>query len=104
MLSESDVPGPDAAWYPDISEFALTYDAYAALDGFEPVGDLANHAQEEWQTSRVLPLSLNDLRACLFFEQRRWRHFGRDPSDDSASDDWQYIQALVTAIRNMARE
>ena len=104
MLSESDVPGPDAAWYPDISEFAFSYDAYTAVGGFGPVADLANKAAEEWQTSRVLPRSFNDLRACLFFEQRRWHHFGQDPSDDSGSDDWQYIQALVTAIREMARE
>lgn len=46
MLSESDVPGPDAAWYRDIVEFALTYDAYTALGGFDPVGDLANRAQQ----------------------------------------------------------
>ncbi len=104
MLSESDVPGPDAAWHREIVGFALTYDAYTALDGFEPVGDLANKTQEEWQVSRVLPQSLNALRACLFFEQRRWRHMDEDPSQDPASDDWLYIKALVTAIRDMVRE
>ena len=41
-------------------------------------------------------LTLDELRACLFFDQRAWRHFGEDPDDDGM----EYIRALLTAIRS----
>ena len=43
-----------------------------------------------------MPAALADLRACLFFEQRRWHHFGDTPDEESMT----YIWALVEAIRN----
>ena len=39
--------------------------------------------------------SLTDLRTCLFFEQRRWRHFGEDPE----GEDMAYIREVVEKIR-----
>ena len=36
------------------------------------------------------------LRIALFFEQRRWRHFG----EVAEGDDLAYIRALVDAIRS----
>ncbi|MEY4182682.1 MAG: hypothetical protein RLZZ217_1308 [Planctomycetota bacterium] len=38
---------------------------------------------------------MRDLRACLFFEQRRWRHFGDEPDAEAMAD----IRGLVEAIR-----
>ncbi len=43
---------------------------------------------------------LDDLRTCLFFEQRRWRHFDRHPDEKSMT----YIRALVEAVRGKTEE
>jgi hypothetical protein len=39
--------------------------------------------------------SLTDLRTCLFFEARRWKHFDKKPSKNGMD----YIHALLAAIR-----
>ena len=39
--------------------------------------------------------SLTDLRVCLFFEQRRWHHFGSHPDDEAMA----YIRELLDRIR-----
>jgi hypothetical protein len=41
---------------------------------------------------------LTELRACLFFEQRRFRNFGWDPGPDEMC----YVRALLNAIRGRA--
>jgi hypothetical protein len=35
------------------------------------------------------------LRTCLFFEQRRWRHFGDEPDEEAM----EYIRSVVQKIR-----
>lgn len=92
-LTLSSSPDSDASWSPDITEFALTFDGYAAFGG--QVGDLANATLEKWEQTRELPRNLIALRACLFFEQRRYRHFGHEPGEDAMP----YIRALIKAIR-----
>ena len=89
MLSLGDVP-PEGAGWDEVSRFALTHDAYQALGSFEAVADVAN---------RKAPRSLEECRVCLFFEQRRWRHFGSDPD----GDDLAYIHGLVRRIRDELR-
>lgn len=84
-LKPTDIPGPHAHW-DTIGEFALTFDGYEAY-GFEGCARLANGEQA--------PVTLNDYRAALFFEQRRWRHFGYEP-DERAME---AIRALVEKIR-----
>jgi hypothetical protein len=83
---------------PDIAEFALTFDGYQALG--DRTGDLANGAKHEWSENRALPDDLVELRSCLFFEQRRYRHFGWDPEEDAMG----YIRALIEAIRALVVE
>jgi hypothetical protein len=39
---------------------------------------------------------VQELRACLWFEQRRWRFMGREPD----SEGMQYAAALIRAMRN----
>lgn len=92
-LTEDSIPGPNALWMPDIARFALAFDGYQALG--DRIGDLANAAKNEWSENGVLPQGLIELRSCLFFEQRRYRHFGSDPDEA----DMPYIHALVEAIR-----
>ncbi len=97
-LTGESIPGPNAPWMPDIAEFALTFDGYLALG--DRVGDLANGTEHEWSENRSLPDDLVELRSCLFFEQRRYRHFGWDPDEEAMV----YIRALVEAIRALVVE
>lgn len=98
MLTSEMIPGDDAPWQPDIVNFALTFDGYAAFDGFDPLAATGNITAEEWQRDGALPNDLSILRGCLFFEQRRYRHFDSDPPGESMA----YIRALVSAIRRLA--
>lgn len=65
--------------------------------GDDRVGSVANSAREHFAREGTIDpeLQLTELRGCLFFEQRRFRHFGHDPTED----DVPYIRALVEAIR-----
>jgi hypothetical protein len=42
-----------------------------------------------------LEQSLTDLRTCLFFEARRWKHLEKSPNKAALA----YVHALVEAIR-----
>src|ERR1700691_5099206 len=84
-LAVTDIPGPDADWS-TISEFALTFNAYEALGSLEACAEIAN--------SRTA-ITLTDLRTCLFYEQRRWRHFGEKPDTLSM----EYIYGILEKIR-----
>jgi hypothetical protein len=84
-LTLTDIPTVDATWE-NISKFALTYSGYEVCGSFEACADIANAQRHE---------SLADLRTCLFFEQRRWRHFGYDPDDETMV----YIRGIVKQIR-----
>ena len=85
------VPMLDDSW----QEFALTFNAYERV-GVEKLGDFANAALHHFQATGQVPDSVDDLRACLFYEQRRWRHFGQDPLQDPETKS--YLQALLRAL------
>jgi len=70
-----------------LSEFALTFDGYAFHGSFEKCAEIANAGRHD---------TLDDLRTCLFFEQRAWRHSGEEPSKEAM----EYIRELVRAIRD----
>ena len=82
LLQFSEIPSPEAD-YVDISEFALTFDGYDLPN----CADLANSRSAE---------TLSELRAVLFFEQRRFRHFGYYPE----GEDLEYIRMLVRKIKS----
>lgn len=75
------IPSPGADYY-DISEFALTFNGYDNPN----CADLANSRSAK---------TLSELRAVLFFEQRRFRHFDSYPD----GEDLQYIRSLIQEIR-----
>jgi len=83
-LTRSDLPSLDAGWG-EIQSFALTIDGYKEAGSFEHAAHIANARACE---------TLTDLRVCLFFEQRRWRHFGDDPDHTTMA----YIRSLVRQI------
>lgn len=87
-LRRAQVPAPDAPW-DAIEPFALTFDGYAKLG--PRLGDLANGHLE----AGTVPDDLDELRGCLFFEQRRWRHFGERPDARTMA----HVRRLLDAIR-----
>ncbi len=83
-LTLADVPGP-AADLDAIIRFGHTFNGYEAL-GHKACADVANERRHG---------TLDELRACLFFECRRWRHFGDGPE----GEDLAYLRELVRLIR-----
>ena len=94
MEGDSLVVPTRASTIDEIFRFALTFNGYERLGGFEPVGELANDVSEAWHTNGDFPDDVDALRTALFFEQRRWRHFGYPP--DEAAD--RYLRALVDQL------
>jgi hypothetical protein len=84
-LAIADIPVSNSEW-DVIQRFALTFNGYSSHGSFEACGKIANERRGA---------TLTDLRTCLFFEQRRWRHFGYAPK----SDDLAYIRGIVDRIR-----
>lgn len=84
-LTLADIPPANADWG-SISEFALTYNGFETQGSFEACAEIA-HAQR--------CTSLGEVRTCLYFEQRRWRHYGEQPDDEAMK----YIRDLVEQIR-----
>lgn len=82
------MPGPDARWE-QIEPFALTFDGYAAFG--KELGPLAQRHRE----ADTVPLTLDELRGCLFLEQRSWRHVGGRPDERAM----RHIRELLEAIR-----
>lgn len=85
-LTLADIPSPEADWG-TIGRFALTYNGYEKCGSLEACAEIANSGRIE---------TLADLRACLFFEQRRWRHFGRAPDGAAMS----HIRSLLAQTRD----
>lgn len=89
-------PNPDLVNIADIFEYALTFDGYPyAKEQFHRhCGDLANERLGAYRRSGVWDGTFEELRCCLFFEQRRWRQFERDPEGEDLAG----IIALHSAI------
>jgi hypothetical protein len=85
QLTVKNIPSPKAKWLA-IQDFALTFDGYDYWGSFEKCADVANAG---------LCTTLTELRTCLFFEQRRWRHFDENPDREAMK----YIRGLVEEIR-----
>jgi hypothetical protein len=92
-LREEHLPTPYAEWE-IIEKFALTFNGYHHFDECDKLG---NKAKDEFYQTGALPLTLSEVRACLFYEQRRYHHVGGVPDDKSLA----YIHGLVEAIRKI---
>lgn len=92
------LPSPGADWE-EIMEFALRFDGYEYWGSFEKCAKIANEWSDRFARDGSLPDNLAELRTCLFFEQRRYRHFERAPE----GEEMVYIRALVEAIRERSR-
>ena len=77
------IPDPEAELW-GWERFAHTINGYEVMGGFKACADLEN---------RGTPITLTELRCCLFFEARRERHSG----GMSTNEKW--IRQLLRAIR-----
>jgi hypothetical protein len=95
-LGRDEVPRPTDDWI-TIFGFALSYDGYS--HHADQCAHIANAAADRYSQEGELPDSLDELRTCLFFEQRRWQHFGATPDGEAR----RYFAALLEAIRAKAQ-
>ena len=98
-LTVADVPDIMADWE-TIAPFALTFDGYKYTGGQRGCKALAEWMRDDWREASLLPAHLSELRAALFYEQRRARWTETDPQ----GADLRYIRALVAAIALLVRE
>jgi hypothetical protein len=91
-LTSDDVP-PMRADFDDIVVFAYTFDGYERF-GLEACGELANQTLARFLADRTLPADLDELRACLFFEARRWIVLEREPDTRARL----YVGALLERL------
>jgi len=79
--------------YPAIAEFALTFDGNRRT---KDIALFANKTAGEFQSDPTIlsKLNLTELRTCLFYEQRRYHHFGEDP----LGGDRDFINQLLLKI------
>ena len=94
------VPSEDAPWFPDVNEFALTFNAYQRVGDFGTVAEMANTAESVFFEHGGISENLETLRSCLFFEQRRYRHSDSDPYRTPKSRS--YLKALLGKIRELS--
>ena len=97
-LTKSDVPKlgptPTNASEELFLRFALSFDGESA---FPHCAQLANDAADTYRTAGGLPGTIGEIRACLYFEQRRMHHSGGSPYPS----EWEYFGALLDALREL---
>ena len=103
QLGDPDLPGemwtrpnPETTDIGEILAYGLTvggYDYAREHFGVE-CGDLANQRIQQYQKTGKWEGCFEELRCCLFFEQRRHHHFGQGPDDSECEP----IRALYKAI------
>ena len=74
------VPGPEAAWFPEVNEFALTWNAYDRVGDLRRVSSIAKNVAQAIDSGQLGRVSVADLRTTLFFYQRRTHHNDVEPS------------------------
>jgi hypothetical protein len=98
-LTRNQVPARGES-FESVFEFALSYDGYAYWDDLP---QLANRVLRRWTRDGALPGTLDELRGCLFHEQRRWHHFGDDPSGRAAAYMWALVDGISALVPSSAR-
>jgi hypothetical protein len=88
------VPRHGDSWE-TVFDFALSYDGHAYWYGLP---ELVHRVLGGWIRDESLPDDLGELRACLFYEQRRWHHFGDDPAGRSADFMWTLVDAIRSCV------
>ena len=69
------------------------------IESSDEVASIANRARDVFDATGEVPTSVETIRTCLFFEQRRWRHFDADPYEDPATKT--YLHTLLATLRDL---
>jgi hypothetical protein len=95
QLIAKDIPSQRASWK-KIEPFALTFNGYKHWGSFKKCREVAERGVKLYRGQQALThQTMTDLRTCLFFESRRWKHYEKAPSKKGM----EYIRTLVEAIR-----
>jgi hypothetical protein len=94
LLHKADIPSRRAPWI-KIIPFALTFNGYEHCGSVQKCRDIARQGVALHKENHDLNQSLSDLRTCLFFEARRWKHLEKKPTPSGL----RYIRALLEEIR-----
>ncbi len=94
QLISGDIPSRRATWK-NIAPFAQSFNGYRHWGSVEKCREVDKQGIALFKANQDLNQSLTDLRTCLFFEARRWKHLEKTPSKSGML----YIHALVEAIR-----
>ncbi|HXY85276.1 MAG TPA: hypothetical protein VEH52_07305 [Gaiellaceae bacterium] len=97
-LRVEDLPAPGSEWS-EYASFASTFDPEQRYRSVDVASEVANWAFSRWQKNGRLPESVDEIRACLYFEQRRWRFIGHEPNPEGM----RWVQALVAEMRRHIR-
>jgi len=92
-LREGDLPPAGSDWTA-FASFALTFDPSQRYRSAEACAELAAWAFSRWKATGRMPTSLDELRGCLWFEQRRARFLGHATPE---AKNW--ASALVAEMR-----
>ncbi len=98
QLIDSDIPSRRASWK-TIIPFAQSFNGYEYCGSVKKCREVARQGVALHKANQELTQSLTDLRTCLFFEARRWKHLDKAPSKAGL----EYVRALVEAIRARVR-
>jgi len=104
QLTTQDLPVPHSCWS-QISRFSWSYGSYVG-DSFSNCAETARKCEKAYSTKQSLShFPLADLRTALFFEQRRYHHFGWAPDDPQfgSNKEMDYIWNLIEAIRSKVK-
>jgi hypothetical protein len=94
QLLAEDIPSRRAAWI-KIVPFAQSFNGYEHCGSVQKCREVAKEGVALHKENKDLSQSLTDLRICLFFEARRWKHLEKKPTRSGLK----YVHALVEAIR-----
>jgi hypothetical protein len=84
--------------FDSIVKFAYTFDGYAHF-GMEKCAEIANAALSTFYHTQVLPDDIDVIRACLFFEARRWTLYKKEPDNKGMI----YIHALIDRLEKQLK-
>src|SRR4051794_15362130 len=84
----------------------MSFDGYCFIGGSttQELGGFANRAIQAFQQEKLLPQSLSEFRACLFFEGRRWHHLNRSPGGYGDDNQVRTKMTIFTLYLRQSRE
>ena len=68
------VPDPESPWFPQVNNFALTWNAYDRVGDTRKVSGICKMVDQAADNGQLGDVSVDDLRTTLFFYQRRTNH------------------------------